>query len=127
MSGSKRRRARALVGVIALGAGALLSSCSTSGYQYLHDADTRTYFKVPERWTVFDQRQLFPQQAAGAAGAPASPGAAPGDPMLWAVGFNEEIDRSRFLLFKPCSTGSRIQPTVRLPFSSLIAAAYRPN
>lgn len=87
MSGSKRRRPRALVGAIALGAGALLSSCATSGYQYLHDADTRTYFKVPERWTVFDQRQLFPQQGA-TTGASASPGAAPEDPMLWAVGFD---------------------------------------
>jgi hypothetical protein len=87
MCGSKRRRLRAFAGAGVLSAGVLLSSCATSGYQYLHDADTRTYFKVPERWTVFDQRQLFPQQAATPA-APASPGASPQDPMLWAVGFD---------------------------------------
>ena len=42
--------------------------------------------------------------------------------MLFPVGFNEQIDRSRFILFKLHRAGSRIQPTTELSFSSVIAA-----
>jgi hypothetical protein len=43
----------------ALAVALLLSSCSTSGFQYVSSAETNTVFKVPEKWTLFSEDDVF--------------------------------------------------------------------
>ena len=43
----------------ALAVALLLSACSTSGFQYVSSAETNTVFKVPERWTLFSEDDVF--------------------------------------------------------------------
>ncbi len=43
----------------ALAMALLLSSCSTSGFQYVSSAETNTVFKVPEKWTLFSEDDVF--------------------------------------------------------------------
>jgi hypothetical protein len=55
---SKRRGVR-LCAAVLLGPLALVgAACSSTGYSYVKDSDDRTYFKVPDQWTLFDQDAL---------------------------------------------------------------------
>jgi hypothetical protein len=52
----------------ALGAVALaiaLSGCSSSGYHYVANKGDHTYFKVPEKWTLYDTRTVLDQPGSG--------------------------------------------------------------
>lgn len=42
----------------ALAIGVLAAACSSSGYSYVKNSDDRTYFKVPDQWTIFDEDAL---------------------------------------------------------------------
>jgi hypothetical protein len=42
----------------ALAIGALAAACSSTGYSYVKNSDDRTYFKVPDQWTIFDEDAL---------------------------------------------------------------------
>jgi hypothetical protein len=54
---SGRVRHHSVVAAVCLG---LASSCAGTGFRYVRDGDTDTYFKVPESWTVFQREELFP-------------------------------------------------------------------
>lgn len=41
----------------------LLSGCAGSGYRYVKNSQVKTYFKVPERWTLFNQGQVLANEA----------------------------------------------------------------
>lgn len=43
----------------ALAVALLLSACSTSGFQYVSSAETNTVFKLPEKWTLFTEDDVF--------------------------------------------------------------------
>jgi hypothetical protein len=51
------RRVIALIGsgLVAVG---LLAGCAGSGYDYIKSSSDRTYFKVPSKWTVFDEEDV---------------------------------------------------------------------
>jgi hypothetical protein len=52
-----RRRIAGIAAVLAavvVGAG-----CTDSGFSYVKSSEDRTYFKVPDRWTLFDERDLL--------------------------------------------------------------------
>ena len=42
-------------GLVAVG---LLAGCANSGYDYVKSSSDRTYFKVPSRWTLYDEKDL---------------------------------------------------------------------
>jgi len=49
-----------------LALGALGAACASTGYSYIKNSDDRTYFKVPDQWTVYDEdaltRSLTPRE-----------------------------------------------------------------
>ena len=49
-----RRRLFALAVAVAV----VSSACTGSGFAYLQNTETKTYFKIPQEWEVFDQRDL---------------------------------------------------------------------
>ena len=42
-------------GLVAVG---LLAGCAGSGYDYVKSSSDRTYFKVPSKWTLYDEEDL---------------------------------------------------------------------
>lgn len=42
----------------ALAIGVLAAACSSTGYSYVKNSDDRTYFKVPDQWTIYDEDAL---------------------------------------------------------------------
>lgn len=48
----------------ALLGGGLLYACGTSGYHYVSHASSRTYFKVPGAWKLFNQDQIIKGESA---------------------------------------------------------------
>ena len=50
-----KRLALKLAGVLALG----LAGCAGSGFQYVSSSETKTVFKVPEDWTLFNEDAVF--------------------------------------------------------------------
>jgi len=42
-------------GLVAVG---LLAGCANSGYDYIKSSSDRTYFKVPSKWTLYDEKDL---------------------------------------------------------------------
>ena len=42
-------------GLVAVG---LLAGCANSGYDYVKSSSDRTYFKVPSKWTLYDEEAL---------------------------------------------------------------------
>lgn len=36
-----------------------LAACEGSGYSYISNASTKTYFKVPEEWELFDRNEMM--------------------------------------------------------------------
>jgi hypothetical protein len=57
-----RRRARSAAAVsVAVAVAVLLSACTDSGYRYLKNSedDTGTYFKIPDGWKLYDEREFI--------------------------------------------------------------------
>ena len=52
---SKLRLSGVLMGLALIGAG-----CAGSGYQYVADRETQSFFRIPNGWKLFDQQDLFP-------------------------------------------------------------------
>ena len=48
-----RRRIVTMSAVLA--AGLLVAGCADSGFNYVKSSDDKTYFKVPDRWTLYDE------------------------------------------------------------------------
>lgn len=42
-------------GLVAVG---LLAGCANSGYDYVKSSSDKTYFKVPSKWTLFDEEDI---------------------------------------------------------------------
>jgi hypothetical protein len=42
----------------ALAIAVLAAACSSTGYSYVKNSDDRTYFKVPDQWTIYDEDAL---------------------------------------------------------------------
>lgn len=61
-----RRVARhvVLVALVATAA-VLLAGCSGSGYNYVKSSDYNTYFKVPDRWKLYDTGTLLDPKVSG--------------------------------------------------------------
>ena len=53
---------RALALLLALAALAA-TSCSGSGYEYIKDANSTAFFKIPSSWSVFDENQILDNSA----------------------------------------------------------------
>lgn len=54
----RRRGARVPVAVGLAALALFAAACSSTGYSYIKSSDDRTYFKVPEKWTLFDEDAL---------------------------------------------------------------------
>jgi hypothetical protein len=48
-------RAAVLVAV----AGILVAGCAGSGYHYVKNSDDKTYFKVPDKWRLYDEKTII--------------------------------------------------------------------
>jgi hypothetical protein len=76
-----RPRSRVRIAAAALlGVTFLLGACSSAQYQYVRDTDTRTAFRVPTTWTIFDERSVL--------GLPEGPEASVPEPIKWLVGID---------------------------------------
>ena len=42
-----------------VGTSLLISACSGTGYNYVKSSDFHTYFKVPDRWKLYDEKQVI--------------------------------------------------------------------
>jgi hypothetical protein len=64
MTAVRRRTPTTLVaaGAVLLGLG--LGACSSSHFQYIRHESTRTYFKVPQAWRLFNEDEILKAQAA---------------------------------------------------------------
>jgi hypothetical protein len=58
----------------------LAVSCAAPQYQYVRDSHTRTAFRVPTTWTIFDKQAVL--------GLPPGPQASTPDPIEWLVGID---------------------------------------
>lgn len=52
------RRVITLIGA-GLAAMGILAGCADSGYHYVKSSSDRTYFKVPNKWTLFDEEAVL--------------------------------------------------------------------
>ena len=52
-----RRRIAGIAAVLA--AVVVVVGCTDSGFSYVKSSEDRTYFKVPDRWTLFDEREML--------------------------------------------------------------------
>jgi hypothetical protein len=64
----------------------LAASCSAPQYQYVRDTHTRTAFRVPTSWTIFDKAAVL--------GLPPGPQADVPDPIEWLVGIDGSPEAS---------------------------------
>ncbi|MFM8305025.1 MAG: hypothetical protein ACKOA9_12145 [Actinomycetota bacterium] len=51
------RRITCITAVLA--AAVLVAGCAESGFNYVKSSEDKTYFKVPKRWTLFDERAVM--------------------------------------------------------------------
>jgi hypothetical protein len=58
-----RRRGVFIAAVLALAG--IVAGCADSGFQYVKSSEDRTYFKVPDRWTLFDEDAIMERFGAG--------------------------------------------------------------
>ena len=81
-----RSGARRWLGTAAgLAAGAvLLAACSSSGYRYVHDSGTKTFFKIPQTWKTFNEQDLIPGETQP------NPFQQAGNPTQFLVGFSAD-------------------------------------
>jgi hypothetical protein len=75
-----RRAFPAVVGIL------VLSACAAPRYQYVRDTHTRTAFRVPTDWTIFDKETVL--------GLPPGPQPNVPDPIEWLVGIDGSPDAS---------------------------------
>jgi hypothetical protein len=60
------RGSRGFAALVLAAAGALLlAGCSTSAFHYVKSDDYHTYFKVPNRWKLFDENTLLDPKVSG--------------------------------------------------------------
>jgi hypothetical protein len=59
-TGAVTRRSLGSVRVVcgAVAVAALAAACSGTGYSYIKNSDDRTYFRVPDQWTLYDEDAL---------------------------------------------------------------------
>jgi hypothetical protein len=50
---------RVALGCSVLAAALLLAACGSSGFHYVKSSDDRTFFKVPDEWTLFDNDHIL--------------------------------------------------------------------
>jgi hypothetical protein len=50
---------------LVVAAAVLLAGCSSSGYRYVTNSKTKTYFKIPGQWRLFDENEIFASQIRG--------------------------------------------------------------
>jgi hypothetical protein len=58
-----RAAAPLTVVAVALAAGAGVSACGGSGYQYVENDDLGIYARLPDDWAVYDESELFPEES----------------------------------------------------------------
>ena len=69
---------------------AVPSACSGSGFTYVENKETNTYFKIPDEWEVLDQNEVL-----GTLFRSPSPSTIGGiERTLWAVGFDADDEPS---------------------------------
>jgi hypothetical protein len=61
---SGRARLGALVACVVV-ASVVLTGCAGTGYNYVKSSDYHTYFKVPERWKLYDTKALLDPKVSG--------------------------------------------------------------
>jgi hypothetical protein len=66
--------------------GVFIASCAAPQYQYVRDSHTRTAFRVPTTWTIFDKDTVL--------GLPPGPQPNTPDPIEWLVGIDGAPDAS---------------------------------
>ena len=64
----------------------LAASCASPQYRYVRDTHTRTAFRVPTTWTIFDKATVL--------GLPPGPQPAVPDPIQWLVGIDGDPQAS---------------------------------
>jgi hypothetical protein len=98
--------------ILALGAALLLAGC-TSGYTYVTNSKTKTYFKIPDQWHLFNENEIFASQIQGLS--PQSEAAA--RQALWMVAFDSDPHPSLDHLFQLSTRCDVVQvrPTSALP------------
>ena len=97
----------------------ITTACSTSGFQYVSSAETNTVFKVPEKWTLFTEDDVFrfrppeisPQQEAANRAS------------QWVMAFDGASEPTLAHLFNPTSTEPAGYAKVRV-LSEQERAAY---
>ena len=62
--GQARASARRQIAVLWLVA-LVLAGCEGSGYSYVSNTSTKTYFKVPEEWELFDRKEMMASGSGG--------------------------------------------------------------
>jgi len=85
------RRLSVLASVNAL----LLAGC-TSGYTYVTNSKTKTYFKIPDQWRLFNENEIFSREIQGLS--PQTEAAA--RQALWMVAFDSDPHPSLDHLFQ---------------------------
>ena len=81
--------------ILAVCATVLLAGC-TSGYTYVTNSKTKTYFKIPDQWRLFNENEIFASQIQGLS--PQSEAAA--KQALWMVAFDSDPHPSLEHLFQ---------------------------
>ena len=79
------RRPSALV-LVFVAVTILAASCASPQYRYVRDTHTRTAFRVPTTWTIFDKATVL--------GLPPGPQPAVPDPIQWLVGIDGDPQAS---------------------------------
>jgi hypothetical protein len=90
----KERRLRRLP-IFAVAAALLIGGC-TSGYQYVTNSKTKTYFKIPDQWRLYSENEIFASQIQGLS--PQSEEATKA--ALWMVAFDADPHPSLEHLFQ---------------------------
>jgi hypothetical protein len=92
--------------VLAVIAAVLLAGC-TSGYTYVTNNKTKTYFKIPDQWRLFDENEIFASQIQGLS--PQTEAAA--RQALWMVAFDSDPHPSLDHLFQLSTRCDLVRPT----------------
>lgn len=90
-------------------AGLLTVACSGTGFRYVSNSDTQTFFKVPEGWRVYDQQEIFGGTIGGS-----QQGAQLAESSLWMVAFDAGTTQTVGALIDPRAEHPRGFANVRL-------------
>jgi hypothetical protein len=91
------RRACTVVGALLVVL--ILGGCSGSGYHYVQDTGTQTFFRVPGSWHLYDKQALFPDQSQDPLAQQSQ-----ADPTRFAVGFDANPNASIDHLSDPAAS-----------------------